>query len=293
MLRERGTADDGLRLQNAVDDGVVRRAALRFVPSVGGFGAEAGAQFEPRRHLDGVFDEARAFKRAPAEFGGRRDDGEGLHRALQEGLQGAERSLAILVLRQQVVGLDALQPDAGLDLIAAVRPVDVIVQREEIARGAVVAAHVGTGLRDGDAPLEAVLPLMTMAPMGSPATQPASDDGSGSGEEVAGARIAEARGVEQRRRKDMLLLNAGDLLAQALVDEAERILRGRVGGAVVDGVDGEEQILAAEVVVEARGAEVFADVLLGMAEGFGDAARRSSGPFCDGPQGEQRLRRRS
>ena len=48
-------------------------------------------------------------------------------------------------------------------------------------------------------------------------------------------------------------------------------MRGRVGGGVVDGVDGEEEIAGGEVVVEARGAEVFADVLRGDGEGLGDA----------------------
>ena len=62
----------------------------------------------------------------------------------------------------------------------------------------------------------------------------------------------------------MLLLDAGDLLAQAFVDHRERICGRGVGGGVVDGVDGEEEILGADVVVEARGAEVFADVCLGL-----------------------------
>ena len=44
-----------------------------------------------------------------------------------------------------------------------------------------------------------------------------------------------------------------------------------MGGAVVDGEDCEEQVFAGEVGVEARGAEVLADVLLGRGEGFGDA----------------------
>ena len=70
----------------------------------------------------------------------------------------------------------------------------------------------------------------------------------------------------------MLLLNAGDLLAQALVDVAQRIGRWRSRGACIDRVDGEEQILAAEIVIEASGAEVLFDVLRRMAEGFGDAA---------------------
>ncbi len=122
-----------------------------------------------------------------------------------------------------------------------------------------------------DAPLDAVLPLMTMAPIGSPLTHPEADRRV-PGEEKAGARVAKARRVEQRRRKYVLLLNAGHLLAQALVNQTQRILRGRVGGAVVHGVDAKEQIVRCKIVVETRGAEVFADLLLRMAEGFRNAA---------------------
>ena len=63
-------------------------------------------------------------------------------------VQGAEGGLAVLILGEIVVGLNALEPDAGFDLIAAARPVDVVVEGEEVARGGVVAADVGAGLRD-------------------------------------------------------------------------------------------------------------------------------------------------
>ncbi len=85
----------------------------------------------------------------------------------------------------------------------------------------------------------------------------------------------------------MLLLHAGYLFAQAFVHQAQRILRGRVGSAVVDGVDGEEEIFAAEVVVKTRGAEVFADVLLGMAEGLRNSAAQFR-TVLHRPQREQR-----
>ena len=46
VVRERGTADDGLRLQHAVDERVVRCATLCFIPAVGRLGAETGAQLQ-------------------------------------------------------------------------------------------------------------------------------------------------------------------------------------------------------------------------------------------------------
>ena len=63
VLGERRAADDGLGLQNAVDEGVVGCAALGFIPAVGGFGAETGSELEARGQLDGVFEEGRAGKR--------------------------------------------------------------------------------------------------------------------------------------------------------------------------------------------------------------------------------------
>ena len=70
----------------------------------------------------------------------------------------------------------------------------------------------------------------------------------------------------------MLLLNAGDLLAQVLVDVAQGIGGGRSCRARINGVDGEQQILAAEIVIETSGAEILVDVLRRMAEGFRNAA---------------------
>ena len=56
---------------------------------------------------------AASSERQPSSVGDG-NDGESLHRALQERLQCAEGCLAVLDLRQHVVGLEALQPDAGL-----------------------------------------------------------------------------------------------------------------------------------------------------------------------------------
>ena len=51
VLAQRRDANHRLRLQHAVNDGVVRRASLRFVPAVGRLEPEAGTHFESRRQL--------------------------------------------------------------------------------------------------------------------------------------------------------------------------------------------------------------------------------------------------
>ena len=151
-----------------------------------------------------------------------------------------KRGLAVLVLSEQIVRLNSLQPDTGFDLVASPGPIDVVVEGEEVAGGGVVGANVEACLGD----------LRRAVGCGAAADDDDADrlacdpsrhiNGRGAGEEVAGARVAKACGVEKRRGEDMLLLNAGDLLAQTLVNQAERVLRGGVRRAVVYGVDGEE-----------------------------------------------------
>ena len=63
-------------------------------------------------------------------------------------MQGGEGGLAVLVLREVVVALQALEPSADFDLMLADGPVDVIVEGEEVARDGVVAADVAA--RAGD-----------------------------------------------------------------------------------------------------------------------------------------------
>jgi len=90
--------------------------------------------------VDGVFDVACAEEGAPAEFSRRGDYGEGLDGALQEGCERGEGGLAVLVLGEVVVRLQALNPSTGLDLVAAVAPEDVVVEGEEVAGGGAGAA---------------------------------------------------------------------------------------------------------------------------------------------------------
>ena len=67
---------------------------------------------------------------------------------MQKTGQAAEGSLAVLVLRQVVVGLDPLHPDAGFDLVDAVRESHVIVVGEQIAHRGQIAAGVRAGGAD-------------------------------------------------------------------------------------------------------------------------------------------------
>ena len=79
---------------------------------------------------------------------GRGDDGEGFHGAGEEAGEGGEAGLAVLILREVVVGLEALEPAAGFDLVAAGGEEDVVVEGEEVAGDGVVRADVGAGAGD-------------------------------------------------------------------------------------------------------------------------------------------------
>ena len=73
----------------------------------------------------------------------------------------------------------------------------------------------------------------------------------------------------------MLLLRAQDLFAQSFVDGGIRVLRGSICVTVIHGIDAEEQIVRGQVGVDPRGAEIFADVLWRIGEGFCNPAWRA------------------
>ncbi len=137
----------GLHGGVGVDDSGVEEvdagAALRLVPAGGRFSAEASADFEARRQVEGVFDIERREECTPAELCGRWDDGEGFDVAGEEGLERRERRLSVLVLREVVVGLQPLHPGAEFELMMADGPEDVVVEGEEVAGDGVVGADVG------------------------------------------------------------------------------------------------------------------------------------------------------
>ena len=182
----------------------------------------------------------------PVERRGIGNDGDSFDRSLQEGSERGEGSLAVLVLSEVVVGLERLEPHAGLNLMARARVEDMVVDGVEIAGCGVVGSDIAAGAGD-----------LRRAVGGS---GPSNDDGASrfarkearsvgldrrgntAEEEKAGARVADAGCVEQVRREDVLLLNADDLFAQRFINEREGVLRRRVGGGIVCGVDGEEQV---------------------------------------------------
>src|SRR5215472_4387263 len=135
----------GVRVDDAVVEGIDADATLRFIPAGGRFGAEASTDFETRCEVESVFDVEGGEECAPAEFGGRWNDGEGFDVAGEEGLQRGEGGLAVLVLCEVVVGLQALEPGAEFDLMMADGPEDVVVEGEEVARDGVVGTDVGAG----------------------------------------------------------------------------------------------------------------------------------------------------
>jgi len=111
-------------------EGVVGCAAMSFVPAVGEFGAKAQTEFERRLQLDGVFSVEGAFGGAPGERSGSGGVSISADFPLQEGLQVGEGRLAVLILNQSVVGLDALKPSAEIEGVDAVSPGDFICRRE-------------------------------------------------------------------------------------------------------------------------------------------------------------------
>ena len=196
--------------------------------------------------------------------------------------------MAVLILRQFVVGLQTLEPDADLDQVIAVSDGHLIFRGEKIAHRVQIAAGIRPSGGDGR--------------LGIGSRAAANDDGSDrlslhkAGEiyerhpveEERGAGKAERRFIEHDRREQMRLGNAGHLLAQGFNVVAQGIYGRRIVKAVVDGVDGVGGVFGRKRAIDARGAEILADGLQRMAEGFGDAAAEF-GTVGNGPQREKRL----
>src|SRR4029077_6733922 len=111
-----------------------------------------------------------------------------------------------------------------------------------------------------------------------------------SGEEIAGTGEADAGGVQQGWREHVRFFEAENLLAQGDDVGAEGV-EGRRSEivAVVYGVDGGKRILWRKNVVDAGGAEVFANNLQRAAENLRDAIEVRGANRRRGPGIEQRL----
>ena len=288
---QRGIADHRICLQHAIHKGVVRCAPARLIPAIGRLGPEPRAQLQPWPHLPGVFHERRTLQRPPSQLCRRRHHRERRHRPLQKRLQRTERCLPILILRQQIVRLDPLHPPARFQLMISPRVVNVVVTREQVPRRHIVAADVGARQRD----------LRSAVRRRAAADHDRSDrlafhpsrhrNRRVASEVVARPRVPEPRRVQQPRRESVLLLHARHLLPQALVDQAQRILRRRIRPTVVHRVHREQQIARCQIRIEAGRPEILADVLFRMAERLRDAAPQLR-PVRHRPQRQQRRHRR-
>ena len=90
---------------------------MGLIPSVRRFEADACAQFKPRENPPCVFQIGRAHDVLPVERSWCGNDGESLYRPLEKGCKRGEGGLTILILSEVIVGLKALEPHAGLNLM--------------------------------------------------------------------------------------------------------------------------------------------------------------------------------
>src|ERR1039458_7692498 len=125
----------------------------------------------------------------------------------------------------------------------AVEVPHVVVVSEQIADGAEVAAGIGARAGDGRGRTHGRAAANYHRADGIAGDPPGQIDRRLAGEEVTAAREAHARRIEQARGEDVLFLDAGHLLAQALEYRAQRIGGGRVGEAVVYRIDPEQGIV--------------------------------------------------
>lgn len=187
------------------------------------------------------------------------------------------------------VGAEALEPSTDVDLMAAFGEGGAIFIGKEIASNAEITAVVATGetelgggiggraASDNDGTEWEAAEETGFAGCGS----------AGSGftrEEVGGAGKTDTGGVEKVWREDVGLFDAGDLFAEGFGVGTEEVSAGGSEiGAIVDGVDDVESVFFREDVIEARGAEVIANGLERIIEGFGDASEIRSAGAGRGP----------
>jgi len=147
-----------------------------------------------------------------------------------------------LILRQIIVGLYPLKPDARFNLVNPVQDGDMIVVGEQVAH----RCQIASGIRSGEADLRRSVQRGAAADdqrADRVAFYPAWNiHGRVAGEEITGAGESDPRGIQEPRRKNVLLLQAGDLLPKRLYDTAQRVHRRSIVGAVIHRVNPKQRV---------------------------------------------------
>ncbi len=213
--------DMRLSIDDAIGEGIGGRAAIHLIPAVGEFRAEAERKGQLRRQADDVFGVRSGIQRSPAQRCRRRIEQQRADGALQECLQAGERRLAVLAERQCLIGLQALEPCAECELMAAVRKRQLVFVGKNIARYPQIASVVASRQADLRGGIGRRAAAHYQGANGIPRQETRQIRGRRSGrrftgEEIAGARITDPGRIDQRGREDVSLLQAGHLLAQGL-----------------------------------------------------------------------------
>src|SRR6266550_2433338 len=159
---------------------------------------------------------------------------------------------------------------------------DLVGGREQIAHHGEIASSIRAAVGELRCPVERGATADYDGPDRLPRMEPAAGHGgswpSDSTIEIeSAARESESRLVEKVGGKDVSFTQARHLLSQENVDQAERIGRGRMGFAVICGVDARERIFVGKDLVEPRRTKILPDVLPGICVRFGNTTRLSIG----------------
>lgn len=123
--------------------------------------------------------------------------------------------------------------------------------------------------------------------MGAP-VDPGGNVQSLAGEVKGSTGEADASSVQHAGREDMSFFDGDDLLAEAFVDAGQGVHAGGFCHAVVDRVHAGKRVTGGKDMVQTSSAEVFANSLQRVIEGFRDPAAEF-GAVLHGPQREQVL----
>src|SRR5262249_51798331 len=148
------------------------------------------------------------------------------NRALQKGRKASERGLPVLILRQIIVVLNALDPETRINAMNPAREIEVIFVSEQIADRRQVAPGVRPRLCDLRCSVERRPPAdhnssdrRALHPTGNIYWSLAR-------EIIRRARVSYSSRIQSRGRKHMRLLETCHLFPECLEDTTQRIRRG-------------------------------------------------------------------